>query len=203
VSGIAGIVTTTSKICIESSTRNTLVSGIRYRGPDGLTEWSGDDAFLVHGHLASTPTPTHNLHEDAATLRGLGEVRLDNRAEVAQLCGLSDTPHIPDMDLVLKAYETFGPACCEKLLGDYAFAIWEPAAKTLFCARDPFGVRPFFYRENADSFSFASDERALGAELFEDQSDSSVAAYLAGIVDYSGDTRHPGIRRLLGGHALI
>lgn len=203
MSGIAGIVTTASKVEIEARTRETLIEGIRYRGPDGLTEWTDPDAFLVHGHLASTPTPTHNLDVYDTSLRCLGEVRLDNRVEIARICGLPDTSQIPDIDLVMKAYEVFGPACCEKFVGDYAFAIWEPAKKTLFCARDPFGVKPFFYRESADSFSFASDECALGADRFEDQSDSSLAAYFAGLVEYTEDTRHSGIRRLLGGHALV
>ena len=47
------------------------------------------------------------------------------------------------------------------LKGMYSFAIWDELKKTLFCARDEFGVKPFFYKLNDDSFEFASESRAL------------------------------------------
>jgi len=203
VSGIAGAISSISGIPLESYQNEILREGIQYRGPDGLVEWSSDDAFFVHGHLASTPSPAHNLDDDTTKLRYLGEVRLDNRSEIAGLCGIPESHQISDIELIVRAYEKFGPKCCERFVGDFAFAIWNIESRTLFCARDPFGIKPFFYRETSTGFFFASDERALGASATDDQTDFAIAAFLAGIVEYSEETHHAGVRRLLGGHYLI
>jgi len=203
VTGIAGIVLRSPETVSAASAHDRLVEGIRYRGPDGLIKWSDATAFLVHAHLATVPCPAHTLDANDGALKCVGDIRLDNRVEVAALCGISG-PDLPtDVDLVLAAYSIFGFECCTHFVGDFAFAIWDSEASRLFCARDPFGVRPFYYRAEADSFAFASDEAALGAQIEDPGDDGFVAEYLAGIVRYGPETRHPGIRRLLGGHSLV
>lgn len=47
--------------------------------------------------------------------------------------------------MILRAYRRWGEACVEKLSGDFAFAIWDGPKQKLFCARDHFGVKPFYY----------------------------------------------------------
>src|SRR6267154_195403 len=51
----------------------------------------------------------------------------------------------PDARLILLAYDAWGDACVEHLIGDFSFAIWDAHERRLFCARDQFGVKPFFY----------------------------------------------------------
>lgn len=203
MTGIAGIVLRTPEAAPTAPIYERLVEGIHYRGPDGLTQWQGTNAFLVHAHLATLPSPTHTLEDTKAHLRCVGDIRLDNRAEVAVICGFSGSDLPADVELVLAAYAKFGPDCCAHFTGDFTFAIWDSAADRLFCARDPFGVRPFFYRSEAESFAFASDEAALGACTSTPGDDIYVADFLAGIVEYGEETRHPGINRLLGGHWLV
>ena len=203
MTGIAGIVVRNPEAKPAAAVYDRLVEGIRYRGPDGLTEWHDATAFLVHAHLAAVPCPAHTLDTGDGTLKCVGDIRLDNRAEVAALCGI-DRPDLPeDVALVLAAYDAFGPDCCTHFVGDFSFAIWDSAVSRLFCARDPFGVRPFYYRADAGSFAFASDEAALGGQAADPGDDGFVAEFLAGIVHYGPETRHPGIHRLLGGHRLI
>ena len=50
-----------------------------------------------------------------------------------------------DTEVVLRAYRRWGPACVERLRGMFAFAIWDEAEEQLFCARDRFGIKPFYY----------------------------------------------------------
>jgi asparagine synthase (glutamine-hydrolysing) len=50
-----------------------------------------------------------------------------------------------DVELLLRSYRTWGENCVEHLLGDFAFAVWDGPRRRLFCARDHFGVRPFYY----------------------------------------------------------
>src|SRR5205823_11977388 len=104
-------------------------------------------------HLMLHTTP-ESLHERLpATLPGrpdlaiTADARLDNRAELGDALGV---PHperagLPDSALILLAYARWGERCPERLLGDFAFAIWDGRARRLFCARDPLGVKPFVY----------------------------------------------------------
>ncbi|HEU5209047.1 MAG TPA: asparagine synthase-related protein, partial [Longimicrobiales bacterium] len=66
-----------------------------------------------------------------------------------------------DADLILAAYARWGERCTEHLVGDFAFALWDPARQSLFCARDPMGVRPFYYLQSDTRFCFAFDLRTL------------------------------------------
>jgi asparagine synthase (glutamine-hydrolysing) len=55
------------------------------------------------------------------------------------------SPDATDVELILRAYQTWGENCVEHLLGDFAFAIWDGSKQRLFCARDHLGVKPLFY----------------------------------------------------------
>ncbi len=69
---------------------------------------------------------------------------------------------IGDAEIILQAYLLWHEACVEHLLGDFAFAIHDSRHKTLFCARDHFGVRPFYYHYSSGRFFvFASEPRAI------------------------------------------
>ncbi|MEW6542984.1 MAG: asparagine synthase (glutamine-hydrolyzing) [Nitrospirota bacterium] len=66
-----------------------------------------------------------------------------------------------DTEVVLESYRHWGPACLDRFNGMFAFAIWDGRAQQLFCARDRFGIKPFYYRETAGRFLFASEIKAL------------------------------------------
>jgi asparagine synthase (glutamine-hydrolysing) len=89
--------------------------------------------------------------------------RLDNRAELIH--ALEGTPQGPDFSsdggIVLAAYRRWSEGCLDRMLGDFAFAVWDRQLKRLFCARDVVGARPFYYVCNRRFFVFASTEDAL------------------------------------------
>ena len=66
-----------------------------------------------------------------------------------------------DTEVILRAYERWGDGCVERLRGMFAFAIWDPRKNSLFVARDRFGIKPFYFTEQAGSFYFASEIKAL------------------------------------------
>jgi len=76
------------------------------------------------------------------------DARIDAREELlaafdpSQRAALADAA---DEDLILAAYRRWGERCAEYLRGDFSFAIWDTTQRAVFCARDPFGVKPFFY----------------------------------------------------------
>src|SRR5215213_8730899 len=68
---------------------------------------------------------------------------------------------LTDAERILYAYQTWGENCVDHLIGDFAFAIWDGRTRRLFCARDHFGVKPFFYGQIGDSFLFGNTLECL------------------------------------------
>ncbi|MDB5622525.1 MAG: hypothetical protein JWR39_1088 [Devosia sp.] len=173
---------------------------MRHRGPDGLQHWGRGRAFLSHAHRDTTGFLENNFGRAEGDLIGLGDIRLDNRAELAQQLG-ADAHTDSDIDLVALAYRRWGPDCCTHLIGDFAFALWDEPAQSLFCARDHWGVKPLFYAHCHDSFSFSSEPAALvcGREL----DDGRIASFIAGFIADPDATAYARIKRLLPGHWLL
>ena len=66
-----------------------------------------------------------------------------------------------DTEVLLYSYIAYGKDCLDKLEGMFAFAIWDKRERTLFAARDPFGIKPFYFIDNGSTFFFASEIKAL------------------------------------------
>lgn len=110
--------------------------------------------------LAYRGTTGESSHE-ILPLTLTGALRLDNRSDLCAALGLPQTSTLSDNELTLAAYEKWGEGCTERLQGDFAFAIDDRRNQRLFCARDRFGVRPFFYHLTPDEMIYASEIRAL------------------------------------------
>lgn len=66
-----------------------------------------------------------------------------------------------DTEVLLAVYQTYGEEGVKRLRGMFAFAIWDQQEQTLFCARDPFGIKPFYYRSTMKGMIFASEKKSL------------------------------------------
>jgi asparagine synthase (glutamine-hydrolysing) len=111
----------------------------------------------------------------------------------------------PDEDAILRAYEKFGDDCVEHLIGDFAFVIWDKRSRRLFCARDHFGVKPFFYARAGNSFIFANGLNVLRRDprVSDELNETAVGDYLAfGLNQDLSTTTFRGIQRLPPGHTL-
>lgn len=137
------------------------------RGPDGTGRWCADAVGFGHTLLATTPEALHESQplrhaETGCTI--VADVRLDYRSELLDTLGLGASAPIGDAELVLRGYLAWGEACLDRLFGDFAFAIWDPRGQVLFCARDRFGARPFYYHyARGARFVFSSDARSIVA----------------------------------------
>jgi asparagine synthase (glutamine-hydrolysing) len=129
------------------------------------------------------------------------DARLDNRDE---LCSLLRAPRsLPDAELILAAYERWGETCPEHLLGDFAFAVWDGRRRALFCARDHFGVKPFFYHHRSGRlFAFASEIKGLLAlpDVPRRLNEVRVADYLLPLLEDKEITFYEEIIRLPPAH---
>jgi asparagine synthase (glutamine-hydrolysing) len=131
------------------------------RGRDGVDTWRGEAAALVHAHFWTTQEEVGErqpLVSPCERFAVTGHIRVDNRSElISQLPAGAVTGASSDASFVLAAYAQWGEGCARRLVGDFAFAIWDRAARSLYCVRDPLGVRTLVYH--------ASDGRlAVGSE---------------------------------------
>ncbi len=126
--------------------------GVWKEGPAGL------------GHLLSADTPECAFERQPIVREGfalVADARIDNREELAPVLELPANASFPDSEFIFRAWLRWGEECPHHLLGDYAFAIWDLERRSLFCARDHIGARPFFYHDGPECFVFGSDLRAV------------------------------------------
>jgi len=166
MSGIAGIFNLNRRP-VESSDLWQLVSMLQRRGPDGSNAWSEGAVGLGQAMLVTTPEAGHERLPHVSAHDGLviiADARIDNRDELIAVLGFQDREgdRLGDSELILEAYRKWEEKCPEKLLGDFAFAVWDSRQQKLFCARDHFGVRPlYYYHDPGRIFVFASEPRAI------------------------------------------
>ena len=143
-----------------------MASILARRGPEAIRMWNNGSVGLGHTLLATTPEAVFEslpLRHTESECIITADVRLDNRDELLAALGIRErTTTIGDAEIILLAYLSWGDACVGRLLGDFAFALWDSHRRKLFCARDQFGMRPFYYHNNSGHiFAFASEPRAI------------------------------------------
>jgi len=109
-----------------------------------------------------------------------------------------------DTEVLLEAFAEWGEGVLDRLVGQYAFAIWDNADQRLFIARDRLGEKPLYYARTQTSFAFSSEIQALravpGIDLAIDS--TAVALYLEQSYIPAPHTIHLGIRKLPAAHAM-
>lgn len=129
--------------------------------------------------------------------------RLDARDELTAKLRLPTS--LTDAELILHAYAAWGEECVKHLIGDFAFAIWDSRARRFFCARDHFGVKPFYFTHVANEFVFSSslNELRLNPRVSNTLNEIAVGDYLLfGVNQDLSTTIFKDIQRLPAGHSL-
>ena len=163
MSGILGIYNLDDR-SVNRQDLTCMTEMLTHRGKDGSGIWQEGAIGLGHRMLWTTP---ESLLEQLPMQRdGLvitADARIDNRDELIESLRLQNLPveKITDSDLILAAYQKWGDDCPNYLLGDFAFAIWDQHKQQLFCARDHFGVKPFYYYLSDQTFIFATEIKGI------------------------------------------
>lgn len=149
MSGIVGILNLDGAP-LEPALLEQMTRGMSVRGPDAVAMWH--EGSVGFGHTLLRTTFESATEHQPATLDHqiwiTADARIDGRAELIQELrgrGLHVQADAPDVELILHAYSVWETKCVEHLIGDFAFAIWDARTRTLFCARDQFGIAPFYY----------------------------------------------------------
>lgn len=110
-----------------------------------------------------------------------------------------------DTEVLIYGYRKWGYDLPNHLRGMFSFALYDMEAKTLFCARDHFGIKPFYYYYNDGTFMFASEIKAfLDHPKFEKKfNESLIAPYLSFSFTPTTETFFEGVKRLDAGNYLI
>jgi asparagine synthase (glutamine-hydrolysing) len=129
----------------------------RFRGPDNQAIWAEGSIGL--GHTLHKTTVESECEISPCNLDGrlfvTADARIDARADLCARLrdyGRELRTDLPDPELLLHAYDTWGEGCFEHLLGDFSFALWDAARRKLVCAVDHLGVKPFFYANRGGFF---------------------------------------------------
>lgn len=138
------------------------------RGPDGFGAWWSDDGRVGLGHRRlsiidlSDRSSQPMLSSDGrriivfnGEIYNLPELRRELEAAGYVFRTRSDT------EALLLLHAQMGSDMVGRLRGMYAFAIWDQEERSLFLARDPFGIKPLYYADDGSTFRFASQVKAL------------------------------------------
>ena len=207
--GIAGVFSPARPISpdLRAAVR-AMTTAMAHRGPDG--DGFHDDAFVSLGHRRLAIIDRAGGHQPMSNEDGScwivfnGEVY--NHRSVRPL--LESKGHrfrtASDTEVILHAYEEYGPACVERLEGMFAFAIYDGRRRELFAARDRLGKKPFFYTTIGGVFHFASELPALArSPLWSPSIDlSALEGYLSLGYFVAPATVYRDVYKLLPGHWL-
>jgi len=111
-----------------------------------------------------------------------------------------------DTEVVLNSYLEWGYDCLNKFNGMWSFVIWDNIKKALFCARDRFGVKPFYYYKDDNKFIFASEIKAIlqDSSIIRKLNEPLVYDYFAlNLIDHTDETFFNNIIGLPPAHYLI
>jgi len=178
----------------------------KHRGPDGEGVWLHENEHVGLAHvrlsiidLETGQQPMLSNSKNAITYNG----EIYNFEELKKEIGESNFSTNSDTEVILKAYERWGVDCISKFRGMFAFALWDESKSKLFCARDRFGIKPFYYTIVDDIFYCASEIKALLPFVKEIDTDKdSLNDYLTFQFTLGEKTLFKGIKQLEPGHLL-
>ncbi|AZZ94475.1 asparagine synthetase B [Hahella sp. KA22] len=209
MSGIAGVYQCRQPVS-ETSLR-AMADAMKHRGPDGSNIWLDTRIGFCHNMLYTTPESLFEQlpavsHDNQIAITA--DVRLDNREELFALLRPERLPlnRLSDSQLILMAYLRWGQECLDRLLGEYALAIWDKRNDHLLIAVDPMGTCSLHYVQTSSLFAFATDIKALlavpGVEKKLDE--WGFALQVSGHKREAPErTCFAGVKRLVGGELML
>jgi asparagine synthase (glutamine-hydrolysing) len=184
---------------------------LAHRGPDGEGTEVRGSMGMVYRRLAIIDLSSCGIQpmtNEDGTLWLVFNGEIYNFIELREeLTGKGHRFHShSDSEVILHAYEEWGTGCLQRFNGMWAFALWDEKSQQLFCARDRFGIKPFYYTECGGSFLFASEIKALLAhpDAGKHPDETTLGTFLAwGVQDHSDRTMFENILQLSPAHAMI
>ena len=177
-------------------------------GPDGSAQRPTGEIAMGRALFRTLPEDAH----DRGPVTGAGgrlllvaDIRIDNRGEMERALGIDPAAaRLSDSALLMRGFEKWGEAAAERIVGDFAFALWDEEARKLLLGRDFLGQRPLHYHRSGAFFAFASMPKGLHAlaDIPYKVDEAGVAAFLAGLPETGSETFFEGIEKVPPGHLM-
>jgi asparagine synthase (glutamine-hydrolysing) len=194
---------------VNSSVISEMNRLIRHRGPDGDGIFSEDNVSIGSNRLAIidlrhiADMPLYDT-EGRYVIVFNGEVfnYVELREELLKKGYKFNTNS--DTEVVLNSYKEYGEECLHKFNGMWAFAIWDKKEKVLFCSRDRYGIKPFYYYNDNERLIFGSEiKQILSTGINKEVNDDIIYDYLIfNFIDHTEQTFFKNIFKLQAGHKL-
>lgn len=182
---------------------------IRHRGPDEQGHFVDKHCAIAHRRLSIIDLA--NGHQPMSSPDGRyvlaynGEIynfqQLRAQLEQAGHTFLTNS----DTEVLLHGYMEWGPGVTGKLRGMFAFVLWDSREQTLFGARDPFGIKPFYYAIMGDVFFFGSEAKSFlpHPQFKKELNPAALKFYLTFQYSALNESFFQGVYRLLPGHQFL
>jgi asparagine synthase (glutamine-hydrolysing) len=193
---------------VEADPLTAMLAAMPHRGSDNLRQWRDGSVGLGQRMFWTTPESLGEklpLSSADGQLVLTADARIDNRDQLLSTLKLNKSDaEIADSEFILAAYERWDEDCVEHLLGDFAFAIWDARNQRLYCARDHFGVKPFYYFRSNQFFAFATEIKALwrSPAVSRQLNEVQLARFLSGDDSDKEATFFEHVKRLPPAHTL-
>src|SRR5262245_24527951 len=205
--GIFAVFSRRNPVELETLARAT--ARLHHRGPDGQRHWISPDRRVGLGHarlsiidLTTGDQPIASADERLHIIAngefyGYEAIRKELEQAGHRLRTRSDS------EIALHLYRDLGPQCLHRLRGEFAFIIWDETNRTMFAARDRFGIKPLFYAVHDDTLYFASEVKALFAAGIPARWDAESFWQSVEQGGYQARTLFDGIHQVPPGHFVI
>ncbi|MBN2143519.1 MAG: asparagine synthase (glutamine-hydrolyzing) [Candidatus Aureabacteria bacterium] len=208
--GIAGILNYCKATADERNSVSAMIRSLRHRGPDG--EGYYQDDFLNLGHcrlkiidLSEAGKQPMCNEDNTLWLTYNGEIYNYKELRTELISSGHRFRSQTDSEVILHAYEQWGTNCLSRFNGMWAFALWDSVNQVLFCSRDRFGIKPFYYCLNENQFIFASEMKAILPVLKKKPGLNEAVCkqfLITGKSETTPETCYQKILRLMPGHFL-
>jgi asparagine synthase (glutamine-hydrolysing) len=162
--GISGIISKRNEP-IDAGPIERITDLVIHRGPDGKGYFFGKNFAFGHRRLSILDLSSHGqqpmAYDERYWIIYNGEIYnyIEIRSELERHgCSFRSGT---DTEVILAAYAKWGPDCCRRFNGMWAFAIYDALDQKIFFARDRFGVKPLYYLDTGDRFAFGSEIKQL------------------------------------------
>ncbi len=201
--GINGIISKNKNKEIEIKKMN---ARIIHRGPDNEGIYLDDNVALGHRRLAIIDLKTGNqpIYNEDKSIVIVYNGEIFNFKELKEELTNHEFKTNSDTEMLVHAYEEWGKDFVKKLRGMFAFAIYDKNKDEIFIARDHFGIKPFYYYQNNDTFLFSSEIKAFmdHPDFKKELNEEMLGAYLTFSFIPGPKTIFKNVYKLKPGHTM-
>ncbi len=180
---------------------------IKHRGPDGEGYYTDKNIALGHRRLSiiDVENGTQPMFNEDKNIVIVFNGEIYNYQELKEKLTNHTFQTNCDTEVLIHGYEEWGMDLPKKLRGMFSFVIWDKNKEILFGARDPFGIKPFYYYQTENNFLFASEIKCFfeHPEFTKKLNEKLIPAYLSFSFTPTTETFFEGVNRLDAGHYLL